>query len=161
MPTFRRLLGFLRPYRRQVIGSLVFAWLAMGMTVLIPFLVGETVDKIEPPGVDRDALLPLALAIIGAGILRLGLTVVRRLIAGKVSLAVEFDLRDTLDDTVATLAIRAHKKGLELASYVSEDVPDARSAVADTPDDVADHHQQLHVSVPAAANRRHVLGQRG
>jgi ATP-binding cassette subfamily B protein len=94
--TFRRLIGFLRPYRRAVIGSLVFAWLAMGMTVLIPFLVGETVDKIEPPGVDRDALLPLALAIIGAGILRLGLTVVRRLIAGKVSLAVEFDLRERI-----------------------------------------------------------------
>ena len=30
MATFRRLLGFLRPYRRAVLGSLVFAWLAMG-----------------------------------------------------------------------------------------------------------------------------------
>ena len=40
MPTFRRLLGFLRPYRRQLIGSLVLAWLAMGMTVLIPLLIG-------------------------------------------------------------------------------------------------------------------------
>ena len=37
--------------------------------------------------------MPLALALVGAGLLRLGLTVVRRLIAGKVSLAVEFDLR--------------------------------------------------------------------
>ena len=36
MTTFWRLLGFLRPYRRTVIASLVFAWLAMGMTVLIP-----------------------------------------------------------------------------------------------------------------------------
>jgi PAS domain S-box-containing protein len=46
--------------------------------------------------------------------------------AGKLDLErVEFSLRDTLDDTVATLATRAHKKGLELASYVSEDVPDS------------------------------------
>ncbi len=94
MPTFRRLLGFLRPYRRAVLGSLAFAWLAMGMTVLIPFLVGRAVGAIENE-TDPD-LLPLALVIVAAGVLRLGLTVVRRLIAGKVSLAVEFDLRERI-----------------------------------------------------------------
>jgi ATP-binding cassette subfamily B protein len=91
MATFRRLLGFLRPYRRTVVWSLVFAWAAMVMTVLIPLLIGRAVDAINEG--DRDPLLPLALALVGAGILRLGLTVVRRLIAGNVSLAVEFDLR--------------------------------------------------------------------
>jgi ATP-binding cassette subfamily B protein len=92
MATFRRLLGFLRPYRRQVAWSLVFAWAAMVMTVLIPLLIGEAVNAINEG--DRDPLLPLALALVVAGLLRLGLTVVRRLIAGKVSLAVEFDLRE-------------------------------------------------------------------
>ena len=47
MPTFRRLLGFLRPYRRQLIWSLLLAWLAMGMTVLIPLLSGSAVNAIE------------------------------------------------------------------------------------------------------------------
>jgi ABC-type multidrug transport system fused ATPase/permease subunit len=92
MATFRRLLGFLRPYRRSVIGSLAFAWLAMGMTVLIPWLVGRTVNAVERG--DKAAILPLVLAIVGAGLLRLCLTVVRRLIAGRVSVAVEFDLRE-------------------------------------------------------------------
>src|SRR3954449_6762129 len=91
MRTYRRLMGFLRPYRRQLWGSLVFAWLAMGMTVLIPWLLGEAVNAIEEG--NKPDLLPLALVIVGAGILRLGLTVVRRVVAGKVSLAVEFDLR--------------------------------------------------------------------
>jgi ABC-type multidrug transport system fused ATPase/permease subunit len=91
MRTYRRLLGFLRPYRLQLLGSLVFAWAAMGMGVLIPWLVGEAVNAIQEG--NKPDLLPLALAILGAGILRMGLTVVRRLIAGKVSLAVEFDLR--------------------------------------------------------------------
>ena len=95
MSTFWRLIGFLRPYRRAVIGSLVFAWLAMVMTVLIPWLVGQAVNAVEPPS-DKSAILPLALGIVGAGILRLGLTVVRRLIAGRVSVAVEFDLREKL-----------------------------------------------------------------
>ena len=84
-------MGYLRPYRLQLWGSLIFAWAAMGMTVLIPWLIGEAVNAIEDG--DKPDLLPLALAIVGAGILRLGLTVVRRVVAGKVSLAVEFDLR--------------------------------------------------------------------
>ncbi len=94
MVTFRRLLGFLRPYRRTVIASLIFAWAAMGMTVAIPWLVGNAVGAIESH--NRSDLLPLALVIVGAGILRLGLTVIRRLIAGRVSLAVEFDLRERM-----------------------------------------------------------------
>ncbi len=93
MRTYRRLMGFLRPYRRQLWGSMVFAWAAIGMTVLIPLLTGHAVNAIKDG--DKSALLPLALAIVGASVLRLGLTVVRRLVAGKVSLAVEFDLRQT------------------------------------------------------------------
>jgi ATP-binding cassette subfamily B protein len=91
MRTYRRLLSFLRPYRLQLWGSLVFAWAAMGMTVLIPWLVGRAINAIKDG--DKTDLLPLALVIVGASILRLGLTVVRRLVAGKVSLGVEFDLR--------------------------------------------------------------------
>jgi ABC-type multidrug transport system fused ATPase/permease subunit len=91
MSTFRRLLGFLRPYRRQLVLSLILASAAMAMTVLIPLLVGNAVDAIKNR--ERPDLLPLALVIVGAGFLRLGLTVVRRLIAGRVSLGVEYDLR--------------------------------------------------------------------
>ena len=92
MSTFRRLLGFLRPYRGPVIASLVLASAAMGMTVAIPALVGEAVDAIQTG--NRPELLPLMLVILGAGVLRLALTVSRRLIAGKVSLGVELDLRN-------------------------------------------------------------------
>jgi ABC-type multidrug transport system fused ATPase/permease subunit len=106
MGTFRRLLGFLRPYRRTVIISLVLAWAAMGFTVLIPWLVGQTVDAVDPQGgTDRDAVLPLALAIVGAGLMRLLLTFSRRLVAGRVSLAVEFDLRERVYRHLQTLEL--------------------------------------------------------
>ena len=113
MSTFKRLLGFLRPYRRAAIASLGFAWLAMGMTIVIPLLVGATVDAVDNRDgvVDRDAILPLALALVGAGILRLGLTVVRRIIAGKVSVAVEFDLRER---------VYQHLQALELGFFDSQ-----------------------------------------
>jgi ATP-binding cassette subfamily B protein len=109
MRTFRRLLGFLRPYRRPLIGSLLLAWLAMGMTVLIPLLIGQSVDAIKDE--HGDDIRPLALALLGAGVLRLGLTVGRRLIAGKVSLAVEFDLRQRFYE---------HLQRLELAFFDSQ-----------------------------------------
>jgi CheY-like chemotaxis protein len=45
--------------------------------------------------------------------------------AGKLELArLEFDIRETLGDTVRTLAVRAHQKGLELACRVAPDVPE-------------------------------------
>jgi ABC-type multidrug transport system fused ATPase/permease subunit len=109
MRTYRRLMGYLRPYRLQLWGSLIFAWAAMGMTVLIPWLIGEAVNAIKDG--NKPDLLPLALAIVGAGILRLGLTVVRRLVAGKVSLAVEFDLRQQF---------YAHLQRLDLGFFDSQ-----------------------------------------
>jgi len=109
MRTYRRLMGYLRPYRAALWGSLIFAWAAMGMTVLIPWLIGKAVNAIE--GGDKPDLLPLALAIVGAGILRLGLTVVRRVVAGKVSLAVEFDLRQQF---------YAHLQRLDLGFFDSQ-----------------------------------------
>jgi ABC-type multidrug transport system fused ATPase/permease subunit len=124
--TFWRLLGFLRPYRRAVIASLVFAWLAMGMTVLIPWLVGQAVNAIEDH--DRDAILPLVLAIGGAGVLRLGLTVIRRLIAGKVSVAVEFDLRERMYRHLQSLELGffdGHQTG-QLMSRATVDLQSVR-----------------------------------
>jgi ABC-type multidrug transport system fused ATPase/permease subunit len=99
-------MGFLRPYRAQLWGSLVFAWAAMGMTVLIPWLIGQAVEAIKEG--DRPDLLPLSLAIFAAAVLRLGLIVVRRVVAGKVSLGVEFDLRQTF---------YAHLQRLELGFF--------------------------------------------
>src|SRR6478736_3585200 len=91
MATFVRLLGWLRPYRRGVILSGLLAAVAMVMTVAIPWLTGRAIDQIRDG--DKPGLVTLALVILATGVLRLALTVVRRLIAGRVSLGVEYDLR--------------------------------------------------------------------
>jgi len=109
MATLRRLLGFLRPYRRANIASLVLAWLAMGMTVLIPWLIGSGVDAVQAG--DEAALWPAAAAIVVAGILRLALTASRRVLAGRVSLAVEYDLRQRFYE---------HLQRLELGFFDSQ-----------------------------------------
>jgi ABC-type multidrug transport system fused ATPase/permease subunit len=94
MFTFRRLLGFLRPYRVGVAWSFVFAAGAIGATVLIPFLTGQAINSIRPH--HRHALTTWAILIVVAGVARLGLSVARRLVAGRVSLGVEVDLRNSL-----------------------------------------------------------------
>src|SRR5579884_4152602 len=94
MTTFRRLLGFLRPYRRGVIVSFLLAAGAMGATVLIPYLTGRAIDAIRLH--ERHMLTVWAIVIGGAGLARLVLSVSRRLVAGQVSLGVELDLRNRL-----------------------------------------------------------------
>ncbi len=99
---FARLLGFLAPYRRGVIASLALAAAAMGAGVLIPYFIGRTVDDIREGGGN---LLPLAGAVAAAGVFRLASSVPRRLVAGRVSLGVEFDLRNRMYHHLQTLEL--------------------------------------------------------
>jgi ABC-type multidrug transport system fused ATPase/permease subunit len=108
MTTFYRLLGFLRPYKRGLIVSWLLASAAMVMTVLIPHFTGSAVEAIQHGNAhahhhelvqrahDRHTLLVLALVIVGVVLARWVLTYFRRMIAGQISLGIEFDLRKHL-----------------------------------------------------------------
>jgi ABC-type multidrug transport system fused ATPase/permease subunit len=101
--TFRRLLGFLKPYRAGVVWSLVLAALAMVATVAIPWLTGRAIDRLDAG--DEDDLRRYALLIALAALARVALSVARRLVAGRVSLAIEFDLRNLLYRHLQTLEL--------------------------------------------------------
>ncbi len=103
MSTFRRLLGFLRPYRSGVVWSFALAFGAMGATVLIPDLTGRAIDAVR--GHHRHQLTIYAIAIVAAGLARLGLSAFRRLIAGRVSLGIEFDLRNQIYEQLQRLEL--------------------------------------------------------
>jgi ATP-binding cassette subfamily B protein len=108
MSTFYRLLGFLRPYKRGLTFSWLLASAAMVMAVGIPYLSGRAVDSIQKGAEhashhealarqhDKHVLFLLALAILAAVLIRWGLTYLRRMIAGRVSLGIEYDLRERL-----------------------------------------------------------------
>jgi ATP-binding cassette subfamily B protein len=120
MRTFWRLLGFLRPYRRGVIGSAALALSAMVMTVLLPRLTGFAVETIHLGGStahrrsaalhahDRHKLALYAGLILAAVLVRWALTYSRRMVAGRVSLGIEYDLRRLL---------YAHLQRLELGFF--------------------------------------------
>jgi ABC-type multidrug transport system fused ATPase/permease subunit len=91
-----------------VIASLLLAAGAMLLGVLIPALVGKTVDAVRN---GHSNLWPYAAAILAAGVGRLVLSVFRRLVAGRVSLGVEFDLRNLM---------YRHLQSLELGFFDSQ-----------------------------------------
>ncbi len=108
MTTFYRLLGFLGPYKRGLGISWALASLAMVMTVALPELTGRAVQAITkgavsvhghaggPRAHDRHTLLVLSLVILAVVLARWGFMFWRRIIAGRVSLAVEYDLRERM-----------------------------------------------------------------
>ncbi|MCA1682628.1 MAG: ABC transporter ATP-binding protein/permease [Actinobacteria bacterium] len=84
----------------------MLALLAMVASVAIPYLVGRAIDAVRRG--DRQELHLAGLGIAIAGLLSLGFTVARRLIAGRVSLGVEYDLRNR---------VYAHLQALELGFF--------------------------------------------
>jgi ATP-binding cassette, subfamily B, bacterial len=107
--TFIRLLGFLRPYRAGAASSIVLAAVAMGATVAIPYLTGRGVDAVTRG--DRGDVRLYAAAVVAAALVRVVLSVARRLVAGRVSLGVELDLRNRM---------YAHLQSLELGFFARQ-----------------------------------------
>src|SRR3954462_15266163 len=114
--TFLRLLGFLRPYRRGATLSVVLAGIAMVGTAAVPWLIGRAIDQIQAG--DRAGLKLVCLGLVGSGLLRLVFSVARRVISGRVSLAVEYDLRNHL---------YRHLQSLELGFFDRQQTGQLRS----------------------------------
>ena len=90
----------------------------MGTGVLDPYLVGRTVDEIRGGGAD---LWPLALAVAAAGVLRLAFSVSRRLVAGRVSLGVEYDLRNRMYEHLHSLELALLRRPADRPADVARD----------------------------------------
>jgi ABC-type multidrug transport system fused ATPase/permease subunit len=140
MKTFYRLLGFLSPYKRGLGVSWALASLAMVMTVALPELTGHAVEAISKGAVgasgyatgarthDRHTLLVLALVILGVVLARWGFMYWRRIIAGRVSLAVEYDLRERMYGQLQSLELGFfdHQQTGQLMSRATVDLAAVR-----------------------------------
>ena len=94
--TYRRLLGFLRPYRGQVIASTLLAVGAQAAGLTVPYLTGRVIDTVSSAAhSDRD-LYTFAALVVVAGAIKGVMMLFRRWLAGRLSLAVEYDLRNAM-----------------------------------------------------------------
>ncbi len=93
--TFRRLLGFLRPYKRSLITSTILAVGSQAAAIGIVLLVGEAIDGIQAQR-GTHTLSWVVAAIVGVGIIKAALMVGRRVISGRQALGIERDMREGL-----------------------------------------------------------------
>jgi ATP-binding cassette, subfamily B, bacterial len=127
MTTFRRLLGFLAPYRLQVVVTALLAAGTQAAALVIPFLTGEVIDAASS-GQSRTRIFTFAGLIVLAGVVNGVMMLFRRWLAGRLSLNVEFDLRNRFYGHLQRLSFRffdQHQTG-QLLSRATVDVQAVR-----------------------------------
>jgi ABC-type multidrug transport system fused ATPase/permease subunit len=125
--TFRRLLGFAAAHRKLLVSSIVLAVAAQGFALAIPDLTGRAINQAIKPG-NSSSLWMWAGLIVAAGLASAALMVARRLIAGHLSLNVEYDLRQALYTHLQRLSFGfydRHQTG-QLLSRATSDVSAVR-----------------------------------
>lgn len=95
MKTIWRTLALLRGHAWLTILAFVLAFAQMGLGLLIPRITQLTIDEALLAGQTR-LLVTYGLALLGIAALRFVVALGRRLASGKVSLAIEYELRNRL-----------------------------------------------------------------
>lgn len=96
MKIFWRIIKLLGGYRWIMAAGFASAIVQMLLTLLIPRITQRIIDKALAPGGHRHLLVTYGLALVAVGVLRFAFAVVRRITTGKVSLGIEFDLRNRM-----------------------------------------------------------------
>jgi ATP-binding cassette subfamily B protein len=118
----RRLLPFLKPYRRNVALAFGGALLGSGLAALTPAVERQIVDNVIVH--HRSPLWPWLLLLVGAGVVRFGAAYLRRFRGGRVSLDVQYDLRNQIYDQLQRLDFARHDEMQtgQLVSRANSDV---------------------------------------
>ncbi|TVR24272.1 MAG: ABC transporter ATP-binding protein [Anaerolineaceae bacterium] len=132
-PLIRRVMGYARPYRRQIIGLLVLILLTTGLGLITPLIFRDLIDTTLPQG-DTTRLNWLALGLVAIPIMTGALRVVQRRLNAAVGEGVIYDLRVALYDHLQKLSLRffTNTRTGELVSRLNNDVIDAQRAISNT-----------------------------
>jgi ABC-type multidrug transport system fused ATPase/permease subunit len=93
--TFKRLLGFLRPYKWSLVVSSLLAIGSQLAAIAVTFLIRAAINGPLTDG-SLDGLWLIVALVLGVGLAKSALMLGRRLIAGRQALGVEFDMRNAL-----------------------------------------------------------------
>jgi ATP-binding cassette subfamily B protein len=133
MGLLRRVLGYSKPYRWQLVGMLVLILFSTGLTLLTPLILRDLIDKTIPSAnISRLVLLALALLLIPAVGGLLG--VVQRRLNSVVGEGVIYDLRVALYARLQRMSLHffTNTKLGELMSRLNNDVVGAQNAISNT-----------------------------
>ncbi|MCM3882632.1 ABC transporter ATP-binding protein [Frankia sp. R82] len=97
----RRLLGAVLVYRRNAMLAFGSALLGTLVTAAVPLVERSVIDNVVIT--HRHALAPYLAVLLASGVLIFGFAYVRRFVGGKLSLDVQYDLRDAVFATIERL----------------------------------------------------------
>jgi ATP-binding cassette, subfamily B, bacterial len=129
----RRVLGYSKPYRWQLITMLLLILVSTGLTLLTPLILRDLIDKTIPSGnVQRLIMLAFALLLIPAVGGLLG--VIQRRLNAVVGEGVIYDLRVALYARLQRMSLHffTNTKLGELMSRLNNDVVGAQNAISNT-----------------------------
>ncbi len=129
----RRVLGYSRPYRWQLVAMLALILVSTGLNLLSPLILRDLIDTTIPAGnVNRLMLLALALLLIPA--VGGGLGIIQRRLNAAVGEGVIYDLRVALYARLQRMSLHffTHTKLGELMSRLNNDVVGAQFAISNT-----------------------------
>ncbi|HEX7394873.1 MAG TPA: ABC transporter ATP-binding protein [Anaerolineaceae bacterium] len=129
----RRVLTYAAPYRWQIVGMLLLILVDTALTLLMPLVIRDLIDRTIPSGdINRLVLLALALLLIPG--LRGGISVIQRRLNSWVGEGVIFDLRVALFSRLQRMSLRffTNTKTGELMSRLNNDVVGAQNAISST-----------------------------
>jgi ATP-binding cassette subfamily B protein len=94
MKTFWRILKLLGAYKWLTILGFALAFAQMGLSLVVPWVIGLTTNALRNG--ETDMLVTYGLALLGVAVLRFIIGVGRRIATGKASLGIEYDLRNRM-----------------------------------------------------------------
>ncbi len=103
MSTFRRILAFAKPYRRDAALALILLIAVVVVDLALPRLIQRLVDEGVAPG-DLHVILTTALIMVGLAILNAGMMIGNTILAARVSQRFAADLRSALFRQVQTFS---------------------------------------------------------
>ncbi|MGH8829333.1 MAG: ABC transporter ATP-binding protein, partial [Jiangellaceae bacterium] len=131
--TVRRILGYARPYRRQITVFLLTTIAAAASAAAVPLLLKYIIDDGVTPG-DRDVVLWGAAAVAGLAVLDAGLSLLGRWMSARVGEGLIYDLRLQVFDHVQRqpVAFFTRTQTGSLVSRLNTDVVGAQAAFTGT-----------------------------
>ncbi len=135
--TFRRVLGFARPYRSRLLGFLAAVVLAAIVGALPPLIFRDlinTISKSGGTGIGADRIAVLAVLAVVLALAVAGLSLVQRWYSSEIGEGLIYDLRVALFDHVQRmpLAFFTRTQTGSLLSRLNNDVIGAQQAVTST-----------------------------
>ena len=131
--TWRRVLGYARPYRRQIIAFLVLVVLDAMLLVVTPLLLRSIVDQGVTPG-NRRVVVTLSLLVAGLAVLDGVAGTVQRWFSARIGEGLIYDLRTEVFSHVQrqTIAFFTRAQTGALVSRLNNDVIGAQQAFTST-----------------------------